>query len=280
MGAYRTSSTSTATTSSSTRTISISAQAGDLLVVCAATQSATGISASAMTDDQSGTWQISSLPFGQFTGGSAVDYGIVYTRNQIVATTATINITINYTDTQDATALVCLAFTGFTRAGSSVKKQHAKTDNGTAGTTPAPAFAGSALTGNVTFGMIANASNPAGMTTPTNWTERQDIGEVTPTTGLEVVTRDSGFTGTTVTWGSTSATSFGAVIVELDTTAETSNFVASNTLAALTAVSDFTNASAFAASNTLDDMTATAVAEAIPLPSGSNRMSIGLGLGL
>lgn len=280
MGAYRAISTATSTTGSSTRTISISAQAGDLLVVCAATQSGTGISASSMTDDQSGTWQISSLPNAQFTGGSALAYGIVYTRNQIVASTATINITINYTDTQDATCLACLAFTGFTRVGSGAQRQSKVTNNGSAGGTPAPAFTSSALTGNVTFGVIVNASNPAGMTTPTNWTERGDVGEATPTTGLEVVTRDSGFTGTTVTWGSTSATSFGAIIVELDTSAATSTFGASNTLAALTSTSAFTTTSAFDLTATLADMTAVATAEAIPLLSGSSRIALRLGLGL
>jgi hypothetical protein len=57
------------------------------------------------------------------------------------------------------------------------------------------------------------------MTTVTNWTERQDVGFANDTNGLEVITRDSGFTGTTMTWGSSSASRFASMIIELDTTA-------------------------------------------------------------
>jgi hypothetical protein len=55
------------------------------------------------------------------------------------------------------------------------------------------------------------------MTPPTSWTEDSDNGYSTPTAGQESVSRVSGFTGTTVTWGGTSATAFGDIIVEIDT---------------------------------------------------------------
>jgi hypothetical protein len=79
--------------------------------------------------------------------------------------------------------------------------------------------AGSALTGNVTLGFLANGTNPATMTEPTGWTEAADLGYATPTTGVHAVHRDSGFTGTTITWGSTTGGSTLDIILEMDTSA-------------------------------------------------------------
>jgi hypothetical protein len=83
-------------------------------------------------------------------------------------------------------------------------------------TAPAPALSISALTGNTTIGAMANSTNPATMTAPTNWTERHDVGNTNPTMGLEVATLNSGFTGTTVTWGSNSGSVFASIIIEVD----------------------------------------------------------------
>jgi hypothetical protein len=67
--------------------------------------------------------------------------------------------------------------------------------------------------------MVGNSSSPAGIAKPTSWTEQVDVGYATPSTGLEYASRNSGFTGTTITWASTSATVWGAISVELDTSA-------------------------------------------------------------
>jgi hypothetical protein len=114
---------------------------------------------------------------------------------------------------------VC-AVAGMTRLGAAAVRQSAIQNTGTAATTPAPAFSASALTGNPCLGCVVNLSNAAGMTPPASWTEGvADVGFNTPVSGGEYIFRNSGFTGTTVTWGSTSATTFGAIIVELDTSA-------------------------------------------------------------
>ncbi|MDP2735983.1 MAG: hypothetical protein Q8P12_07310, partial [bacterium] len=67
------------------------------------------------------------------------------------------------------------------------------------------------------LGAVGNDSNPAGLAAPVGWTEQADVGQGNPPVGLETVTRDSGFTGTTITWGGTSASAFASIIVELDT---------------------------------------------------------------
>lgn len=119
-------------------------------------------------------------------------------------------------DTGSGTVIWICRIAGITLTGLSAIRQSAVQDNGVGGNTPAPAFAASALTDNPTLGMLGNFSNPAGVTEPGSWTEAGDTGYANPTAGAEVIFRNSGFTGTTVTWGSTSATDFSALIVEVD----------------------------------------------------------------
>jgi len=106
---------------------------------------------------------------------------------------------------------------GMTKTGNAAIKQSNGQSNQTAAGTPAPTFTSNCATNNPTLGFIANATNPAGMTPPPNWTEATpDLGYNTPTTGAEYVFRDSGFTATVITWGNASATAFGDIIIELD----------------------------------------------------------------
>lgn len=112
---------------------------------------------------------------------------------------------------------------GMSRAGASAVRQSAGQSNQGSGT-PAPAFASSALTGNVCLGAVYNATNPAGMTPPGSWTEGGDSGYTTgQVSGLETCHRNSGETGTTITWGSSSASAFASAIVELDASAAVAN---------------------------------------------------------
>ena len=125
--------------------------------------------------------------------------------------------TITFTCTGDAATAASIhvaRVAGATAYGLSAVRQSAGEDNQAAGGTPAPVFASACLTGNATIGAVHNASNPAGVTEPSGWTERADTGNA-ENLGTEYATRDSGFTGTTVTWGSTSATQFSSLIVEL-----------------------------------------------------------------
>ncbi len=112
---------------------------------------------------------------------------------------------------------VC-SISSMTRTGIDAVRQTAKQENQSSGT-PASTFAASCLTGNVTAGCVSNGANGALMTPPSGWTEQIDTGFATPTTGLEYATRDSGFTGTTITWGNSSLSAFGDMIVEFDTSA-------------------------------------------------------------
>jgi hypothetical protein len=109
--------------------------------------------------------------------------------------------------------------TGMTKTGSTAVRQFKALSNQAAGGTPAITFDSACLTDNPTLGVLGNKSNPFGVTAPTSWNELNARAYDTPTTGGHYVGRDSGFTGTTITWGSTSATAFGGLIVEFDVSA-------------------------------------------------------------
>jgi hypothetical protein len=112
-----------------------------------------------------------------------------------------------------------LGVSSMNRVGLGAVRQSSIANNVAAGT-PAATFGAAALTGNPVFSFVANQTSPA-LTTghpPTSFTQGTDTGYSTPTTGAIAAWIASGFTGTTVTWGTSSATSYGSIVLELDTT--------------------------------------------------------------
>ena len=100
-----------------------------------------------------------------------------------------------------------------------VKNWATSPNNGAGGATPAVTMQsplGPTLAGNPVLGCVGNNGNPATVTPPASFTEHSDTGYATPTTGGEFVSRDSGHTSLTVTWGSTSPTTWAALAMELD----------------------------------------------------------------
>lgn len=170
--------------------------------------------AGALTDDQGGTYHLAAFAL---RGGSSASL-YIFVREQSVA--SAVAHTPTFTCAGDAAqGIVALPWgINITKVGSAAVRQTGKQDNQGSGGTPAPAFPAAALTTNPTLGFVTNTTNPAGLTPPTNWTEPAgfDTGYATPNGGGESCHRDSGFTGTVITWGSTSASAFGSLIVEAD----------------------------------------------------------------
>jgi hypothetical protein len=144
---------------------------------------------------------------------TSADKLAIFIRNNPFNVAASTTVTMT-PGTTTGGGLNVIAVSGMKYGGLGAVRQSAVQANQAAGT-PAPVFGQAALTGNMCIGAVYNASSPAGMTFPASWNERQDVGYSTPTTGLETITRDSGFTGTTVTWGGASATPFASLIIEL-----------------------------------------------------------------
>ncbi len=197
-------------TSGAAPTATITPAARDLFVVyCAASGNANG--APECTDDNGGTYDlIGTAPF-----GLSANMMSVFVRTTLLTNTTSTTVTVT-TGTNTAAEVVVVAVAGMFRTGSqAVRSTGSQSNQGAAGT-PESVLEIAALTGSMTLGAVANSTTPATMTTPTGWTERQDVGQSSPSTGLEVVTRDSGFTGTTITWGNTSSTAFASFVLELD----------------------------------------------------------------
>jgi hypothetical protein len=130
-----------------------------------------------------------------------------------VAQTATITAP---TDDWTGTNIMIASIEALGAYGSAAVEQAAPEDGFSAAATPDITFGSAVATGNPTVLFACNLSNPAGITPPTNWTEGGDIGYTSVDAGGEWAYRDSGFTGTGVSWGSTSATNGEAYGFEFD----------------------------------------------------------------
>lgn len=136
-----------------------------------------------------------------------------YVRPSLIgsATSTTFTCT-DFSGVNTAREIVIVNLSGGTLAGASAVVQSAEFGD-SASSTPAITFGASCNTANLTIGCIASSDTT--QTEPSGWTERQEVSQSTPTTALEVVTRDNGFTGTTITWGATTTAEWGGIIVEL-----------------------------------------------------------------
>lgn len=218
---YRTSAAGGGTVGTTDRTATITPAVGDLFVVFCAAATNTNDTPTC-TDDNSGAYTL----IGVVQFGSAAGRFSLFVRNALLANTTSTTVTVA-TGSNASAEIVVMAIAGMARTGSSAVRSSGSQANQAIGT-PAPALSLSALTGNVTLGAVCNATNPATMTAPASWTERQDVGQGSPNLGLETVSRDSGFTGTTVTWGSSSASTFASWILELDGSAAPSAAILRN----------------------------------------------------
>jgi hypothetical protein len=191
---------------------------GDLLVVfvvvsdvaTANVASGTLTCSTGMTFDKDTTNWIASF-------ASSAHQVYMFVSTSLVSSAVSQTVTFdNAADTGSGTVIFVFSVSGMTNVGAAAVRQVGKQSNVSG--TPGPAFGSNALTGNPILGCVGNSTSPAGMTAPTGWTEPAggDLGYSTPTTGGEVVSRDSGFTSTNVTWGSASASNCGAIVAELD----------------------------------------------------------------
>lgn len=188
--------------------------ASDLLIVFVEASDTVSTGKAALTDSQSLGFTL----VGVAPKNTTADRVYMFVANTLAANSS---MTVTFGCSDDAATgciISILRIAGMERTGLAAIRQTQTVVNAAAAT-PAPAFAAACLTGNVTVGFVANLTNPAGITEPAGWTEASDVGYATPTQGAQTVFRDSGFTGTTVTWGGTTGTAYGLIMAELDTSA-------------------------------------------------------------
>lgn len=242
---YRTSFAGGGTSLTADRTIAFTPTAGDLLLAfCTVTGNTNA--APTFTDDQSGVWD--RIATGLWA--TSANCSALFVRQTVA--TAVLHTATYATGSNTAGEIVVVALQGSSTFGSAAIRQYKRVENVAAGT-PAPVFDAACLTSNCTLAGLS--SGDATNQTPSGWTERQDVNQGTPTCAVHLCSRDSGFTGTTVTWGGACGTTFAAYIVEIDGRA---NGVLAATLGALTSTATGTVQVKGTASVTLGSITTTA----------------------
>ena len=203
----------TFTTSNGTKTVTATPAINDLIVIITAHSGNT--STVAPTDDQGGTYTHEKTA----VKNTSADTMQVWIRNDLIRAAASTVFT-HAPGTTSGGGLAVLKVTCMSRCGiTNAVVQSAIQDNGAGAATPSPVLGTAATTTNALIGAVFNASNPATLTPRASWTERADVGYNTPTSGLEVMSRDSGETGTTLSWGGTSATAWCSLVIELNNAA-------------------------------------------------------------
>jgi hypothetical protein len=206
---YRTSTVGGGTSGTTARTAAITTAVGDLLICFVAYSGVTTLTSVTDNAGDGGTWtQVQTALF-----GSSANIGAVYVRSKLMASAVSVTVTVN-ASTNTAGEIVLVAYSGMRYTGSAAVRSKGSQANQASGT-PAPALNQAALTANPVLTFYA-AVGTVGLTAPTSWTSRQSAGQTTPSTWAQVCTRDSGFTGTTVTWGSSSSVAFASIAIELD----------------------------------------------------------------
>lgn len=212
--ATRVSFATTFNTTAGNKTVTFTPLADSLLIVCFGASGTSAPPVASITDNRSGTYAL--VTSATFTISSNAFYAAVAIRNSVTTNVSHIVTMTQTGDTGGGLSVVEYGWGGLTRVGTSAGRQFGGQSDQAASTTPAPGFSVAALTGNPCITFIVSGTNGPGITGPTGWAAAENAGYNSPTTGIESFTRDSGFTGTTVTWGGTSATKYASIALELD----------------------------------------------------------------
>lgn len=206
--------TATFNTTSGTKTVTATPAVGDLIVIVTANSGSTTTTA-APTDNNSGGAGTYTL-INTAVKATSADTMQVWVRTALI-TSATSTVFTQAPGTTTGGGLVVLDVQGMGKVGSAAVVRSGIQSNQAAGGTPAPNLGAVPSITNAIIGAVFNATNPATMTPRSGYSEIADVGYNTPATGLEVMADNSGETSATITWGSTSASAFASIALELDT---------------------------------------------------------------
>jgi hypothetical protein len=210
-------------TTAGDKTITATPTLLDLIVIVAP---ATGVATSAVSDNNSDGRGTYSKISSSFTGFSTAGDLSVWIRNALIRSATSTVFTCTQTSSTGG-GLLIYRITGMSIVGQGAVRGAGGQSAGTLGTTPAPVllrrtgttYSGTqaALTGNPLIAAVCNGTNgTTTVTQPAGWTEDFDNGYNTPATGFEACHINSGVTASTITFGSTTATAFASIAIELD----------------------------------------------------------------
>lgn len=197
-------------TTAGTKTVTATPAVGDLLVVPVSHSSTSDdVAPTDNNADGLGTYSLSML-------SSGTNMIAVYVRNALVGSATSTTITHAITGSNGG-GLVPLRLSGMTLVGTAAVRQRDAT-NDIAAVTPAIVMpSGAILTTNPVLGLIQCITTTAGsQTEKSGYAEHFDNGYSTPAQGFQVMTIDSGETGSAIAWGAASPSAWRAMVVEFD----------------------------------------------------------------
>lgn len=196
------------TTTAGNKTVTATPAVGDLIVIIAPS---TGVATSAVSDNQSGTYvKVDSTRTGFSTSGNLT----AWVRTALISSATSTTFTATQTSSTGG-GLIVYSVSGMSATGASAIRSSGGQSSGTSGTTPAPVLSLTPVSSNPIIAAVANGTSAATLTPRTGYTEDLDLGYSTPTSGFEAMHRASGETLATITWGSTSASAFASIALEL-----------------------------------------------------------------
>lgn len=179
--------------------------AGDLLI-CFVSATAT-VAAGAMT----GTWTWTRLT--SFTKNAGADTMYVFWAYASAATSTTPTFTCTG-DNATGASIYCLRVTG--AEGQQVPSVRQFVTNAASTANPSVTMRAPILTDNGCVGFAANGTAGAVQwTAPGSWSENAEVGATSPNGSMEVASRASGETLTTITWTNSNTSAWGAIVLEL-----------------------------------------------------------------
>lgn len=210
MATFRTSAAGGSTSGTGDRTATIVPAVGDLLVVYCFVSTNTNNTPTCSDNNGSGTYfriDVANVVI------ATVNHRLsIFVRNALMVNTTSTIVTVA-TGSNTSGIVHVLAIAGMFRVGANAVRGKGLQDN-QAASTPAPALNQTTLTQSLTIAAVGSADTDT--VVPGGWTERQDTTFATPTVALQTSTRDSGFTGTTITFGAAQGTTFCSHALELD----------------------------------------------------------------
>jgi hypothetical protein len=208
-------------TTAGNKTVVATPAANDLIVVVHGISTWASGDNSVITDNNSGGggtyFRLGDATTPLSTGGGTTGALWISIRNNLIGSgTSTTFTATNTGDTGGG--LTVLRFSGMTRVGIEAIKQYIGESSATENP-PTITFRETTLTGNPVVLACLGEDSPLALTPPTGFTEADDTGWSTPTTGIEVCWDDAGNTATLFSWSGGASTDHNEVGVELDTTA-------------------------------------------------------------
>jgi hypothetical protein len=197
-------------TNSGTHTVTATPQPNDLIVIVTGSTGNTADTTPTDNNTHGGVYTQIVNPL----KNSSADKMAAYVRTEFIQ----YKVSTVFTHAPGASTgggLSVYAVRGMAKVGSGAIKQSASQAAQASGT-PAPTFGASVLTGNPVISAIFNGTNPGGITAKSGYTRDVNTGYATPTTGFDSMHQNSGETGTAITWGSSSASAFCSLAIELD----------------------------------------------------------------